>query len=340
MEPKNLSQPETREPETGQPEMGKPANARRLAIGFGGLTAITYALIVLGALVRSNGAGLACPDWPLCFGEFVPAFDVKVGFEWSHRVLAGSTSLLFLGLSIGCWRDRVTRAAVGRLILLSGAVLSVQIMLGALTVWQLLASWTVTWHLITGNAFAVSLAIIARRLFRLDAPSRAALAQAPPLAAPATSPRTLAMALYATAVLLGGQMVLGGLVSSTYAGLACPDWPTCSDGIWFPSFEGARGAHLLHRLGAYSLATAIAVCALLSRGTPTVARLAMGALALVLAQVGVGVANVLLRLPVEITGLHSALAAALVLVIALAVAEARERSITWRTGRPRAGGAT
>ena len=113
-------------------------------------------------------AGLACPDWPLCFGEFVPTFDVKVGFEWGHRALAGSTSILFLLLSIACARNATTRGAVGRLILVSGGILSVQILLGALTVWQLLASWTVTSHLITGNAFAVSLAIIARRLFRLS----------------------------------------------------------------------------------------------------------------------------------------------------------------------------
>jgi heme A synthase len=43
--------------------------------------------------------------------------------------------------------------------------------------------------------------------------------------------------------------------------------------------------------------------------------------ALVLAQIAVGAANVLLRVPVEITGLHSALAAAIVLATALAVRE-------------------
>ena len=55
--------------------------ARRLAAGFLALLAMTWALIVLGALVRAHGAGLACPDWPLCFGELVPRFDLKVAFE-------------------------------------------------------------------------------------------------------------------------------------------------------------------------------------------------------------------------------------------------------------------
>ena len=49
---------------------------------------LTFCLIVVGALVRANDAGLACPDWPLCYGEFVPTFDLKVAFEWGHRVFA------------------------------------------------------------------------------------------------------------------------------------------------------------------------------------------------------------------------------------------------------------
>ena len=44
----------------------RPATARRLAAAFAGLLVLTEVLIVLGALVRAHGAGLACPDWPLC----------------------------------------------------------------------------------------------------------------------------------------------------------------------------------------------------------------------------------------------------------------------------------
>jgi hypothetical protein len=49
---------------------------------------------VLGALVRAHEAGLACPDWPLCFGELVPRFDLKVAFEYGHRVTAGAVARL------------------------------------------------------------------------------------------------------------------------------------------------------------------------------------------------------------------------------------------------------
>ena len=65
-----------------------------MAYGFVGLAAVTYVLIVLGALVRAHGAGLSCPDWPLCFGEVIPEFDFKIAFEWGHRVLAGSVGSL------------------------------------------------------------------------------------------------------------------------------------------------------------------------------------------------------------------------------------------------------
>ena len=59
------------------------------------------------------------------------------------------------------------------------------------------------------------------------------------------------------------------------------------------------------------------------RATPGLHGLLRWAAILVVAQVAVGVANVLLRLPVEITGLHSGLAALLVLTLGLALAEAR-----------------
>src|SRR5690242_18929753 len=60
-----------------------PMNAlRRLALA----TAIgTYLLIVVGAIVRSTGSGLGCPDWPLCNGGFVPPPQITAWIEFSHR---------------------------------------------------------------------------------------------------------------------------------------------------------------------------------------------------------------------------------------------------------------
>jgi cytochrome c oxidase assembly protein subunit 15 len=283
---------------------------RALSAGFFALCAATFALIVLGALVRAHGAGLACPDWPLCFGRLVPAFDLRVGFEWTHRALAGVIGLAFLGLGLAALRQPAARRACAGAILLATLLLAVQIALGALTVWKLLAAWTVTAHLVTGNAFNAVLLWIGLRLRAAAAP-----------AAPAPS-RTARLWLGAAAGGLALQLVLGGLVSSRYAGLACPEWPACNGGVWFPTFGGAVGLHLLHRLNGYALLALLFAAAWAARGQGALGRALGVAAALGVLQLGVGVANVLLGLPVEVTGLHSALAAALVLSLAAATAAA------------------
>jgi cytochrome c oxidase assembly protein subunit 15 len=294
--------------------------ARRLGAGFLALVAVTSALIVLGALVRAHGAGLACPDWPLCFGELVPRFDAKVAFEWAHRVLAGAVAAAFAGLAALALARAGTRRAAAPLLAVGAALLALQILLGALTVWKLLASWSVTSHLVAGNAFNAVLLLTALRLR-----GRARAPAGPPSSRAARAAATAAFALLAL------QIVLGGLVSSTYAGLVCPEWPACRDGVWFPHFEGAMGVHLLHRLNAYALAIAVAAFAALDGRASRGYRLGAVALALVLAQIAVGALNVLWRLPVEVTGLHSALAAGLVLALTLALRH------TWR--RPARGAA-
>jgi cytochrome c oxidase assembly protein subunit 15 len=284
---------------------------RNLARAFAVLACATYALIVLGALVRAHGAGLACPDWPLCFGEFVPRFDLKVAFEWGHRVSASAVSLGFVSLSFLAWRNAERRRAAGaRLFLIATALLTLQVILGALTVWKLLAFWSVTSHLLTGNAFAACLVLIAARLF--DASSQ----RTPP-----AHTSGLRNAVTLASVLLVFQVALGGLVASRDAGLVCQEWASCNDGQWFPSFEGALGLQITHRLTAYALVVAIATCALLGRGPTRLGRLLNTACLLVVAQIAVGVANVLLRLPVEVTGAHSALAAGLIAIMTLALRE-------------------
>ena len=292
---------------------------RGLAIGFAGLVAATWALIVLGALVRANHAGLACPDWPLCFGEFLPQLDVRVAFEYFHRVLAGSLTLVFLGLGVAAWRQPAVPASTRRLLQVAAVLLGVQILLGAITVWELLASWTVTSHLVAGNAFAVALIWIAADVYESGASARHVARHVP------VGPGAKA-AVATAALLLAVQVVLGGLVSSRYAGMACPEWPTCSGGLWFPSWQGPVGLHLLHRTNGYLLLGALASAGWWCRGVPRLRSLLWGGVAVGLGQMLVGIANVLLRLPMEVTGLHSALAALLVLGVTLAVREAFRRA--------------
>jgi cytochrome c oxidase assembly protein subunit 15 len=276
-------------------------DASGLAAGFGALVALCFGLIVLGALVRVHGAGLACPDWPLCFGRVLPEMNLEVAFEWTHRVVAGCVALCFVALSACVLRHPALRST-RPLLAVAATLLALQILLGALTVWKLLAPWTVTAHLLIGNSFAATLLLAALAVRDGGAAARrAALAPAPR--------RAVALA----AALLAFQIALGGLVASRYAGLACPEWPACRDGVWFPTWEGPVGLQLLHRANAYALVACLAAAAWAARSAPALRRATRVALLLGVAQVGVGAANVLLELPVEVTGLHSALAAALVL---------------------------
>jgi len=289
-----------------------PQSDARLAFGFQLLVALTFCLIVLGALVRANGAGLACPDWPLCFGNLIPKFDVRVGFEWSHRLLAGSVTAIFAFLSWPAWRTSTRSRYVTVLLAIAAVLIAVQIALGALTVWLKLAPWTVTAHLITGNAF-VSTTFLLALAFRAEKGNQ--------VVNPMVSGGDRSW-ITAIGGLLLMQLVLGGLVSSQYAGMACPEWPTCNGGVWFPSWEGGVGLHLFHRMTAYALILCLGTVAFRCRRDERLRGATALAFTLGILQGAVGVASVSNGIPVELTGLHTALAAALVLTVVFALQKA------------------
>ena len=303
------------------------ADRRRLALGFGVLTVLTLCLIMVGALVRANDAGLACPDWPLCHGEVVPRLDLKIAYEWGHRVFAGAISIGLVVLSWLGLRSPALRGALSGRLAFAWTVLLAQIVFGGLTVLLLLAPWTVGVHLVLGNLFCVVLLWIALDL-RQGFSDR-------PAATLGASASSLAAVVAVTLVL---QIVLGGWVSSHYAGLACTSFPTCDGEQIVPTLQGLVGIHVLHRLNGFVLLAAYAWLAWTSRGAQPVGRLAQLGLALVTLQIGVGVANVLFRLPVALTGIHTGMAAAIVLTTALVVREvvhARRSDVPQVTGPAR-----
>ncbi len=280
---------------------------RALALGFAILAAVTFCLIVFGALVRANNAGLACPDWPLCFGELVPRFDIKVAFEWGHRLLA---SFVSLGLAVLTWlssRNAMLRARLKQSLVFAWVVLVTQVVFGGLTVLLKLAPWTVTVHLILGNTFCLILLWVARDLFECE---RGVERQ--PL------PSAVRGLMLAVAGLLFLQLVLGGLVSSNYAGLACTSFPTCNGEHVVPQLSGLVGLHVIHRLNGALLLIGYSLLAWRTKGLGVVGLLARFGARLVFLQIFVGVASVLMRLPPEVTGLHTGTAAAIVLLTAMA----------------------
>ena len=253
-----------------------------------------FFLIALGGSVRIMKAGLACPDWPLCFGDVIPDYHPQVYFEFIHRVVAGSVALVTLILQVILFRSRVP-AHVKAVAALSLVALVAQIVFGALTVVLLLQSAVVATHLLLGTGYFASLLWIYLTLKHTEV-------------AVGSSRWRLRFSIFLTAAVYG-QILLGGLVAANFASLACTDFPKCQ-GEWFPTFRGIIGLHVIHRLGAYTIFTLLFTNFILARhlapGTRW-NRLAGFMMIAVCGQVALGIANVLLYTPPLIAVAHLAL---------------------------------
>jgi heme a synthase len=71
----------------------------------------TFLLIIAGALVTSNDAGLSVPDWPTSFGSWykIPKLVGGVRFEHTHRMIAQVAGLLTIVLAVWTWRREKRR---------------------------------------------------------------------------------------------------------------------------------------------------------------------------------------------------------------------------------------
>ena len=131
----------------------------------------TFLLVLAGALVTSNDAGLSVPDWPTSFGTFhMPRMVGGVKFEHGHRMIAGTVGILMIILAIWLWRQESRRWVrwVG-----FAAVLAVlaQAVLGGITVLLSLPVAISAAHATLGQIFfclAASLALFTSRGWRWD----------------------------------------------------------------------------------------------------------------------------------------------------------------------------
>ena len=140
----------------------------RLAQLAAHLVVALIALVVVGGATRVMEAGLACPDWPLCFGSFLPGkqMNIQVFLEWFHRldafligiVLVGQFFFsLFLRSKLPKWLPWVYFLLV-LMVAFQGA-------LGALTVLQLLPSTVVTAHLVLALFLVMAMSGLSQVLF-------------------------------------------------------------------------------------------------------------------------------------------------------------------------------
>lgn len=259
-------------------------------------------VIAMGVLTRAMNAGLACPDWPLCFGDVIPDYHPQVYLEFIHRATAGVMGLFLMAL---CGRlvlkKEFTKIQRG-VAFFSLPLLGLQVFLGWRTVADLLEEKTVTAHLILGFSLFVISTWLCRSL------------QPPPQKASISG--GLNLFIHVTFVAIIVQVVLGALVASHYAAVVCTDFPLCG-GQFIPTLKGVVGLHVWHRLGAYTVGVCVLGLFIITRKFESsefktwVNRLSL----LVLMQFIVGVSNIVFYRPPIITLLHSLMAALIVMSI-------------------------
>ena len=121
----------------------------------------TFVLIIAGALVTSNDAGLSIPDWPTSFGSFtVPPLRGGIRYEWSHRAIAGSIIVLTVSIAVWTWWVERRRWMKWLGLAALGTVLA-QAILGGLTVLLLQPPWVSSAHAAVGQTFFCIAVVIA-----------------------------------------------------------------------------------------------------------------------------------------------------------------------------------
>jgi protoheme IX farnesyltransferase len=294
---------------------------QRLALATAGTTIVLFAA---GGLVRGTGSGLGCSTWPACEpGALFPSGTVHSIIEFSHRALAFVVIVLTLGSAALAFVDHRRDPSILWPAVISFPLVLVQAVLGGIVVATDLNEWWVTAHFVTALVLIADVVIMAVHAFTpgLAGRSRGAFA------------RLTLWTLGAT----GALLLVGTYIRAKGPGygIAFTDWPLMG-GRLVPALGGVSTPMFLHRVLALSsllllLWTVIRARTMTPRSAPLVV-LCTTALALYLAQVMVGAANVWTRLKPWAVVLHVAFA---VLVWAALVAlAATSRRLAVPAGLP------
>jgi cytochrome c oxidase assembly protein subunit 15 len=134
----------------------------------GSTLVVTYVVMILGSYTGAIGAGLSCPDWPMCYGTLVPFLDpaiiqnsvytpLQIFAEWIHRGLAMVAGFMILGTAIAAWRIHRDNPVIRWSATLALILLPLQVVLGGLTVTEQLDPFIVTSHLAFATLILVML---------------------------------------------------------------------------------------------------------------------------------------------------------------------------------------
>ncbi len=307
---------------------------------------LALGVVTLGAYVRLSHAGLGCPDWPGCYGHLLgvpesiqeieqanisyPQRAVETEKAWKevmHRYFAGMLGLLIALIAILALKNRNAKNQPTVLPVLLVGLVIFQALLGMWTVTLLLNPLIVMLHLLGGFAILALLWWLVLQTTPAFRNTRQ------------SGNGAMRSIIIIGLLLLLGQIVLGGWTSANYAALACPDFPACQ-GEWWPEMSFKEGfvfwhglgtnyefgvldnpartaIHLSHRLLAIIVALywlVVLIRFLMKTDATGILRKTAGAtLLLLLAQLALGVSNIVLHLPVGIAVMHNGGAALLLL---------------------------
>lgn len=312
------------------------------------LVFMTFDLIVFGAFTRLTDSGLGCPDWPGCYGTSNPwhaigeirqaeaamptgpVTVIKAWIEMIHRYLAmmvGALIIVQVGVAwskVGSLGKRPLLGSLGLLVLVC-----IQGAFGAWTVTLKLQPIIVTIHLMLALVLFACLTAYAQQHWQDKDISIRRLPQRP----------LSAKLIMVCAIVLTIQVFLGAWVSTNYAVLACPDFPTCVGALW-PETAWQEGFTLWRELGLNAKGEIIspvalqtihwvhrvfAILVVLVLGLlgfsalqasnfvlPEIGRIAKLLLVLIILQVLTGISNVIFQWPLVAALLHTGGSAALV----------------------------
>jgi cytochrome c oxidase assembly protein subunit 15 len=270
-----------------------------------------FVVLLMGAAVTNTGSGEGCGrSWPLCHGEFIPAYAFETMVEYSHRAVTGVEGILIAAVAVGAWRRRTRRPELRTLVPVMVLTLLLQAGMGA---WAVRSPQTPA---VLASHFGISLVCFAAvfltmRVLR-EGDHGAALATRP-------VPVSYRWLTFGALVAATGTAYLGAYMRHSGSELACHTWPLCNGQVW-PRFDDGVAAAFGHRLAALGTALLIAGLAVwafrFQDRRPDLARLAGWSLAFVLLQAASGGAVVLSRLDLAFTLSHAALMAMLFVCLA------------------------
>ena len=298
----------------------------------------TLVLIAIGAVVRTTGSGLGCPDWPLCHGQLLPPAERTAIIEYTHRTAAAIVGLLIVATAAVALLRHRGDAVVRNLAITAVVLLAVQAWLGKETVERELPPEIVTLHLGAALTLVAVLSVLTVFAFygaerrRIESSERASFVR-----------QATITAVILLAILLGGSYVVGSDSTS-----ACTTWPGCLQAP-VPFLEGVREQHIhwAHRLSTlvgFGAVGLLALSATTLRG-PLADRLrtaSMALLGLYGLQMLVGAANIWTTFSDVVRASHLALGAAIwaiaVLIIVAAAYQPGEVTQDATASRPVDGG--